>query len=349
MAEDRTRKTHDEKNKNDMQNQRDTSKQQASQDTQAEQHSLSNQSPPQMQNKFEKRLKQKLEKRPVHDLLGRMGKFGEIFETFSGVVGFIIIALLLITAVFAPLIAPYEYTAQSIADRLSGPSDQFLLGTDHIGRDLLSRIVYGTRIALQVAIPAIVISLVIGTITGLIAGYYGGKADYFIVLILDTIQSLPSIILALVILTLLGPSLTNLVIVMGLTFFPGYARVVRAQVFSVKQNVYIDAERALGAKAIKIIGRHVLPNVIPSVIILATMDLPAVITLEAGLSFLGMGVRPPEPSWGVILNEGFTYFRQSPWPIISASVALALTTFGFTIFGETLRDVLDPKLAGRDR
>jgi peptide/nickel transport system permease protein len=281
--------------------------------------------------------------------LGRFGKFGEIFETFSGIVGFIIILTLVFTAIFAPLIAPYSFTEQDIVNRLQAPSGDYAFGTDHLGRDLFSRIVYGTRIALQVAIPAIIISLTLGIITGLLAGYYGGKLDHGIVILLDTIQSLPSIILALVILTLLGPSLTNLIIVMGLTFFPGYARVVRAQVLSVKQNVYIDAERSLGARSWRIILNHVLPNVIPSVIILATMDLPAVITLEAGLSFLGMGVRPPQPSWGVILNEGFTYFRQSPWPIISAGVSLAVCTFGFTIFGETLRDVLDPKLSGREK
>jgi peptide/nickel transport system permease protein len=173
--------------------------------------------------------------------------------------------------------------------------------------------------------------------------------DYVIVLILDTLQSLPSIILALVILTLLGPSLFNLVIVMGLTFFPGYARVVRAQVLSTKENVYIDAERSIGARPLRIILYHILPNIIPAVIILATMDLPAVITMEAGLSFLGMGVRPPDPSWGVILNEGFTYFRQSPWPIMSAGLALIISTLGFTIFGERLRDVLDPKLSGKEK
>ena len=276
-------------------------------------------------------------------------KFGEIFHSPAGVVGFIIISILLLTAIFAPLLAPYDYTTQIIPERLESPSAQHLIGTDHLGRDLLSRIIFGTRIALEVAIPAIILSLSAGILLGLLAGYYGGYADYMIVLILDTLQSLPSIILALVILTLLGPSQVNLVIVMGITFFPGYARVVRSQVLSAKENVYVDAERSLGAKSLRIIARHIFPNIIPSVIILATMDLPAVITTEAGLSFLGMGVRPPEPSWGVILNEGFTYFRQSPWPIIAASLALAIGTLGFTIFGETLRDILDPKLSGKER
>lgn len=277
----------------------------------------------------------------------KLGKFGQIFESPAGIVGFVIIFVLIFLAVFAPLVAPYDYTAQDTAQRLEGPSSQYLLGTDHLGRDLLSRIIYGTSIALKVAIPSIGISLFFGIWLGLLAGYYGGLIDYIIVLILDTIQSLPSIILALVILTLLGPSLTNLVIVMGFTFFPGYARVVRAQVLSARQNVYVDAQRSLGATASRIIFKHIFPNVIPSVIILATMDLPAVITMEAGLSFLGMGVRPPEPSWGVILNEGFTYFRQSPWPIITAGLALAISTFGFTIFGERLRDVLDPKVSDK--
>ncbi len=276
-------------------------------------------------------------------------KFREIFNSPAGIVGFIIIAILLITAILAPMLAPYDYATQIISERLEGPSVHHLLGTDHLGRDLLSRIIFGTRIALQVAIPAIIISLASGIFLGLLAGYYGGYIDYIIVLILDTLQSLPSIILALVILTLLGPSLSNLVIVMGITFFPGYARVVRSQVLSAKENVYVDAERSLGAKSLRIILKHILPNIIPSVIILATMDLPAVITTEAGLSFLGMGVRPPEPSWGVILNEGFTYFIQSPWPIIAASVALAIGTLGFTVFGETLRDILDPKLSGKEK
>ena len=278
-----------------------------------------------------------------------MGKFGQILERPAGLIGFIIMMVLLLTAVFAPWIAPFEYTEQHVVNRLEGPSEEFILGTDHLGRDLASRIMYGSRIALMVAVPAILISLILGITLGLLAGYYGGRLDQLIVLVLDTLQSLPSIILALVILTLLGPSLTNLVIVIGVTFFPGYARVVRSQVMSAKENVYIDAEKSLGARPTRIIWRHILPNVIPSVIILATMDLPAVITMEAGLSFLGMGVRPPEPSWGVILNEGFTYFRRSFWPILSAGVALVITTLGFTIFGETLRDVLDPKISGREK
>ncbi len=279
-------------------------------------------------------------------LLRRMGWFGEVIDNPLGLIGFVIILALLFFALFSPFVAPYNYTSQDIPNRLTAPSGSNLMGTDHLGRDLLSRTMYGSGIALQVAVPAMTISLIIGIFLGLIAGYFGGKIDVVIVLILDALQSLPSIILALTILSLLGPSLTNLIMVIGLTFFPGYARVIRAQVMSAKQNVYVDAERCLGAGSARIIWRHIFPNIITPVIILATMDLPAVITMEAGLSFLGLGVSPPTPSWGVILSEGFVYFRQSPWPIITAGLALALSTFGFTVFGETVRDVLDPKLAG---
>ncbi|MDC7124620.1 MAG: ABC transporter permease [Spirochaetales bacterium] len=277
-----------------------------------------------------------------------IGVLSQLVKTPSGLIGTIIIALLLITAIFAPILSPYDFSTQNISERLSGPTSEHHLGTDHLGRDLLSRIIYGTRIALKVAIPAVIISLFIGVLLGLIAGYFGGIIDYIIIIILDTIQSLPSIVLALVMLTLLGPSLTNLIVVMGLTLFPGYSRVVRAQVMSARQELYVDAEKALGAKPLRIIAGHILPNVVPAVIILSTMDLPAVITIEAGLSFLGMGVRPPSPSWGVILNDGFSHFRQSPWPIITAGAALAITTFGFTLFGESLRDILDPKMSGMD-
>lgn len=248
---------------------------------------------------------------------------------------------LVLVAVFAPQLAPYAYDAQEIPRRLEGPSADYLLGTDHLGRDLLSRVIHGTRIALLTALPAIGLALAAGTILGLLAGYLGGIIDAVIVLLLDTLQAFPGIILALAILALVGPSF--LVVVLGVAFIPGYARVVRAQVLSARSEPYVQAERGLGAGNGRILFRHILPNVLSPVVVLAAMDLPSVITLEAGLSFLGMGVKPPTPSWGVMLSEGFRYLRHSPWQIVWAGLALMATTLAITLFGEALRDRFDPR------
>jgi peptide/nickel transport system permease protein len=192
----------------------------------------------------------------------------------------------------------------------------------------------------------VAIALITGIFFGLIAGYAGGIVDNVIVVIMDSLQAFPSIMLSLAILALLGPSLVNVVLVIGLTWMPNYARVIRAQVLSARETVYVESERSLGATNRRILLSHILPNVIAPALLLAAMDLPWVITFEAGLSFMGMGVRPPTPSWGVILSDGFNYIRQSPWPITWSGLALILTTLGFTLFGETLRDVLDPRLSG---
>ena len=185
-----------------------------------------------------------------------------------------------------------------------------------------------------------------GLVFGLLAGYLGGIVDDVVLVVLDTFRSIPVLMLALTFLVLLGPSLVNLVVVIGLSWSPGYARIVRAQVLAAKQNVYVEAERSLGANPWRIAQRHILPNILPPLLIMAAMDLPWVIIFEAGLSFLGLGVRPPTPSWGAILSEGYEEIRKSVWPITWAGLTLILTTLGFTLLGETLRDVLDPRLAG---
>jgi peptide/nickel transport system permease protein len=279
-------------------------------------------------------------------LLDRLPVVGEVLGRPLGALGFVIVLGFVITVIFAPLLAPYGYADQDIPNRLQGPSRQYLLGTDHIGRDILSRLIYGSRIALGVALPAMGIALSGGLILGLLAGYLGGLADNVVLVCLDTFSSIPALILALTFLVLLGPSLLNLVLVIGLSWAPGYARIVRAQVLAAKQNVYVEAERSLGASPWRIAQRHILPNILPPLLIMAAMDLPWVIIFEAGLSFLGMGVRPPTPSWGAILSAGYEKIRQSPWPITWAGLTLVLTTLGFTLLGETLRDVLDPRLAG---
>jgi peptide/nickel transport system permease protein len=279
-------------------------------------------------------------------LLNRIPLLAEVLERPLGVLGFIILICLIIVIIFAPLVAPYDYATQDIPNRLQGPSLTYWLGTDHLGRDIFSRLVYGSRTALFTAIPSVSIALVVGTILGLISGYAGGFIDDIIIVLIDSLKAFPSLFLALALLALLGPSLVNIVIVIGFTWIPQYARVIRSQVLSCKKRVYVESERSLGASDWCIISSHILPNVIAPLLILMAMDIPAVILFEAALSFLGLGVRPPIPSWGVILSSGFTYIRESPWPILWSGLALIVTTLGFTLFGETLRDVLDPRIYG---
>jgi len=282
-------------------------------------------------------------------LLSRIPALGDVLKQPLGALGFTIVFGFILVVVFAPWLAPYSYEKQDLPHLLEGPSRAYLLGTDYLGRDLLSRLIYGSRIALNTALPAVAIALAGGLVLGLISGYLGGLVDDVVIVFIDSIKAFPAVVLALAILAMLGPSLVNEIIVIGLAWIPGYARVTRAQVMSVKQNVYIQAEQSLGATTTRVVLRHILPNILAPLLILAAMDLPVVITFEAGLSFLGMGVRPPTPSWGVILADGFNFIRESPWPITWAAVALLVTTLGFTLFGETLRDVLDPRLIGTRR
>lgn len=282
----------------------------------------------------------------VQKTLDRLPILGDVLRQPLGVVGFAIVLIFVICVLFAPLIAPYDYARQDIPNRMQGPSSTYWLGTDHLGRDIFSRLVYGSRIAFGTAIPSVGIALIAGIFLGLIAGYVGGRVDNVIVVFMDMLQAFPSMMLSLAILALLGPSLVNVIIVIGLTWMPNYARVIRAQTLSVREKAYVEAERSLGANDKGILLSHILPNVIAPALLLAAMDLPWVITFEAGLSFMGMGVRPPTPSWGAILSEGFNHIFESQWPILWSGLTLALTTLGFTLFGEALRDVLDPRLSG---
>jgi peptide/nickel transport system permease protein len=279
-------------------------------------------------------------------LLNHIPVLGDVLRRPLGALGFVIVLAFIFMVVFAPLLAPYDYAEQDIPSMLQGPSRAHWLGTDHLGRDLLSRIIYGSRIALGVAVPAVGLALSVGVVLGLIAGYLGGFVDDVALVLFDSLQAFPAVILALAILALLGPSLLNVIIVIGLAWAPGYARICRAQVLSTKQDQYVEVERSLGAGQRRILSHHILPNVVAPLLILAAMDLPVVITFEAGLSFLGLGVRPPTPSWGVVLSDGFNFIRQSPWPITWAGLMLIIVTLGFTLFGEALRDVLDPRLSG---
>jgi len=279
-------------------------------------------------------------------LLGRDSLLTRLVRRPAGAFGLLVVTMLVVFAIFAPFIAPYPADKQDIPNRLEGPSRAHVLGTDDLGRDLFSRVIHGTRVELKVAIPAVLGALLVGLVLGVLAGYLGGRIDNGLVILMDTIQSFPAVILALTLLALLGPSLRNVVIVIAVTYAPSYGRVSRALVLQTKQNPYIEAERSLGASAPRIVGVHMLPNILAPLFILLAMDIPSAIATEAGLSFLGVGVQPPTPSWGLILNDGFSYVRQSPWGIISAGGALMIATLGFTLLGETLRDLVDPRLAG---
>lgn len=274
---------------------------------------------------------------------------GSLLATPNGALGTIIVAGLIVLAVFGPALSPYSFSAIDVNATLQGPSLHHLLGTDQIGRDILSRLIYGTRIEMEVSVPAVAGALAVGLVLGLLGGYLGGIFDNVVILLTDTFQSFPAIILALTLLIVVGSSLRNLVVVIAVAFLPNYARTSRALVLSVKENQYILAEQALGAGRARIMMRHIVPNIVAPLFILLAMDIPSAITVEAGLSFLGLGVRPPNPSWGTILSDGFSSIYQAPWAVLFASLALAIATIGFLTFGEALRDVLDPRLRGVSR
>ena len=270
--------------------------------------------------------------------------FRRLAQNHLGLAGFVIVAIIVLSAIFADWIVPYDPIAMNLKDRMQGPSWSHLLGTDQLGRDTFSRVIMGGRVALQVALISIGVAVAIGLALGMIAGFGPRWLDHLIVLLFDTVRSFPTVMFALAVVALVGPSLETVMVVIIVTSIPVYGRVVRTQTLSIKNNEFIVAERAMGASSARILLVHVLPNVIGPLLILASMDIPGVVALEAGLSFLGLGVKPPTPSWGSLLNEGYSLIRNTPWLVIAGGIPLILTTLGFTFLGEALRDIFDPKL-----
>ena len=261
-----------------------------------------------------------------------------------GLLGIVLVALVVVTALFANWIEPYDPLKLAIRARLLGPSWAHWLGTDQLGRDNLSRVIKGSQFALTLGISATGLSMVGGVLLGLVAGYGPRWLDNLLLLVFDAMQSFPIIMLALAVIALFGPSLGTVLALIVAVTIPRYARLVRTGTQSMKGAEFVLAERSLGARPARILVAHILPNVIGPLLIIASMDIPSVITLEAGLSFLGLGVPPPAPSWGRMLNEGYNFIRDTPWIVIAGGVPLILTTLGFTFLGEALRDLLDPRL-----
>ena len=247
-------------------------------------------------------------------------------------------------AVFAPWLTSYDPNEVDVYARLLPPSAEHWLGTDQLGRDIYSRLLYGGRVAMKVSIVAISIAMAIGIALGMLAGYGPRWLDRLLMILFDTVRSFPTIMFAMAIVALVGPSLNTVIGIIIIASIPVYARVVRTQTMALRERDFIVAERAMGASTGRILFRHVMPNIAAPLFILASMDVPVVVGMEAGLSFLGLGVSPPTASWGSILNDGYSYIRNSPWPIVAGGIPLILVTLGFTFFGESLRDILDPKL-----
>lgn len=284
------------------------------------------------------------------EALPRVSTLKRFVQVFLGrgvvAFGLTIIMLLIISAIFAPWIAPYDPYEPSIKEILAPPSAEHLLGADSLGRDTLSRVIYGSRISLAVGIVAIGMAAAIGMSLGLIAGYFGGITYTIIMRFIDTLMAFPLLLLALAIAALLGGGLTNIVIALGVALLAPYARMMCGQVLSVKEKDYILAGRALGATNLRIMLRHIAPNCFPPLIVLMSMQIGHAILAEAGLSFLGIGISPPQASWGAMVNEGYHYLLTNPVLSFAPGVAIMLVVFAFNMVGDGLRDALDPRLRG---
>lgn len=261
-----------------------------------------------------------------------------------GLIGSIGVLLVIIIGFFAPVIAPYSPEQMFTEHTMEGPSGRFIFGTDEFGRDIFSRIVYGTQVSLKVGLIAVGVGATGGLIFGLLAGYFQGKVDQVIMRIMDVFFAFPDILLALTIVAVLGPSVTNTMIAIGIVFTPVFTRVVRGTVISVKENEYITNAVAIGVSPVKIISKHITPNIMAPFIVQVTLGLSGAILTEAALSFLGLGVQPPDPSWGVMLNSSRAYMEFAPWTILFPAAAIVFTIFCFNLLGDSLRDILDPKL-----
>jgi peptide/nickel transport system permease protein len=264
-----------------------------------------------------------------------------------GALGGLIIFGMLILAILAPVVAPYDPYELRVDQLFTPPGPTFYLGTDDYGRDIFSRIIYGSRISLYVGVLAVVLGTTTGAFLGLVSGFVGGRTDTVIQRIMDSLLAFPALILALAIVAALGQSTTNVIIAVGVVLMPTAARVIRSSVLSIKENIFVEAGRAIGCGNLRILLRHIMPNCMAPYIILATSTLGTAILSEAALSFLGLGTPPPEPSWGTMLSGAAQqYVWRAPWMAIFPGVAISLAVFGFNLFGDALRDVLDPRLRG---
>lgn len=262
----------------------------------------------------------------------------------GGLIGLLIVGIIVIIAVVGPMIAPYEVGTTDLVNRLVGPSGAHLLGTDELGQDLLSRVLGGTQVTVYVAGTSVILASVIGVLLGALSGYFGGWLDAVAMRVVDVMFAFPAILLALLVVAVLGPGVNQLIIAITIVYIPAFARISRGATLSVRRELYIEAAHAIGLPTWKTILRYVLPNILSPVIVLFTVTLANGVLIEATLSFLGLGIQPPKPSWGSMLNTGKDFMELSPWVVLIPGGALVVTTLGLNLLGDSLRDILDPRL-----
>lgn len=276
----------------------------------------------------------------------------EAFKTFSkrllknkaAVVGGLVILAIILIGIFGPLFLKTDPNAQNLMNKLQPPSKEHWFGTDNFGRDIFTRIIFGTQLTLKVGFTSVFIGGVIGVVLGIVAGYYGGIVDTITMRLMDVLLAFPGILLALAIVSVLGGSLTNVIIAVGIFSVPAFARIVRGSTLQVKKLEYIDAVKALGASDLRIIFVHILPNIMSPIIVQATMRIATAILTASGLAFLGLGAQPPDPEWGAMLNEGRTYMQKASHMVMFPGMMIVTVVLAFNIFGDGLRDALDPKM-----
>ena len=262
----------------------------------------------------------------------------------SFMIGLIILISIILVAIFASVLAPYEYDQQNVGPLFTGPCADYLFGTDQLGRDMLSRVIYGSRTALWVAFLGGTLQLVIGVVVGLLCGYFGKWVDKVLLFMTDVTWCIPGTILALAVVTILGKGLTNSIIAISLVAWASYARTVRAKTLSLRNMAFVETGKAFGESNVALMFRYILPNIVPSLIVLVSLNLPGTIMSTTTLSFLGLGSQPPSPDWGLAISDGISNITRAPWLSLFPGLALVYTTFGFNLLGEGLRDLLDPHM-----
>lgn len=306
-----------------------------------------------MRQQLDKRSTEMPDNRSLHEVKKKTGSFWLSFlkrlikERPWGSIGGAIMLIILFVGIFANALAPYGMNETNVAVKLSPPSSQHLLGTDHLGRDILSRIIYGARISVIVGLSASVIATALNILIGVVSGYVGGKLDMIVQRLVDAMLCIPNLILLMVVITVIGPGMWQIIVVLGISWGINASRVIRSAVIGIMANPYVDAAKAIGTSTPMILFRHVLPNIMAPTIIVFTVRVPAVILAEAALSFLGLGIPPPAPSWGGMLSgAGRAYMFEAPWMAFWPGLALALVVYFVNMFGDAVRDILDPRMRG---